>query len=436
MTTLDLDPAELSRCVQCGLCLPSCPTFRVTGDESQSPRGRIALMRAVEHDGAPLSPPVLRAFETCVQCRGCETACPSAVPFGHLMARTRAALVDRRLSVPWPLRAAYAGLGHPALVRSGARAIAFGQRLHLIPASLGVPRLALRQPPLAAFGHDVHLFTGCVMDACQRDVHRDTLALLAAAGSGATPTGDRVPCCGALHLHAGLAAQARQLAAEAVRALGDGRPVLVNSAGCGAMLKECGTLLGSAEAGAFSKRVFDVAEWLVPRLANLPEVSPLDLRVAVLDPCHLRHAQRTHTATRDLLTPFVRELVELDDDGLCCGAGGAYALVERREARAIRDRKLASIARSSPDVVVAANPGCAMHLAAGGLDVLHPVTLVARALAGAPPQSRPGGTGPVGNRGSREARDRRERRPGTLIRRDRLRLKASEQDGGTVARGL
>ncbi len=380
MTTLGLDPEELGRCVQCGLCLPSCPTFRVTGDESQSPRGRIALMRAVEHEGAPLSAPVRRSFETCVQCRGCETACPSGVPFGHLMARTREVIVQSGLSTSRPVRAGYAALGRPRLVRAAVRAAALGQRLHAVPASAGLPPLPLRQAPLRRTGSDAHLFTGCVMDACQRDVHRDTVRVLAAAGFGVEPTGDRVPCCGALHAHAGLGRAARKLAAGAVRALGDGLPVLVNSAGCGAAMKEYGRLLGSDAARELAGRVFDVSEWLAPRMANLPEVRPLDLRVAVQDPCHLRHVQRVHAATRAVLAPFVRELLELDDDGLCCGAGGSYAFFERREARAIRARKLASIARSAPDVVASANPGCSMHLAAAGVPAVHPMTLVARAL--------------------------------------------------------
>ena len=379
MTTLGLDPVELSRCVQCGLCLPFCPTFRVTGDESQSPRGRIALMRAVEHDGAPLTAAVRRSFETCVQCRGCETACPSAVPFGHLMAATREVLAQRR-PVPRWVRAGYAALERPSLVRAATRAAAVGQRLRMVPRWAGLPQLPLEQAPLAPTGTDVHLFTGCVMDAFQRDVHRDTLAVLAAAGVGTAPTGDRVPCCGALHAHAGLAARARRLAAAAVHALDDGRPVLVNSAGCGAAMKEYGQLLESDAAHELASRVFDVSEWLAPRVADLPKVRPLDLRVAIQDPCHLRHVQRVHGATRVLLAPFVRELVELDDDGLCCGAGGAYAFFERRQAREIRARKMASIARSSSDVVVSANPGCSMHLAAAGVPTVHPMTLVARAL--------------------------------------------------------
>ncbi|HTX62413.1 MAG TPA: (Fe-S)-binding protein [Acidimicrobiales bacterium] len=380
MTRLGLDPDDLNRCVQCGLCLTSCPTYRVTGDESQSPRGRIALLRAVEYEDAPLTVDVRRSFETCVQCRGCETACPSAVPFGHLMARTREVLADAGLSVPRPLRAGFALLGYPRLVRAAARATAVAQRLGLVPESTGLPRLPLRQAPLTPTGADVHLFTGCVMDACQRDVHRDTMRVLAAAGTGAVPTGDRVPCCGALHVHAGLGARGRRLAAAAVHELDDGRPVLVDSAGCGAMMKEYGPLLGSAAGRELGGRVFDVCEWLAPRLANLPTVPPLDLRVAVQDPCHLRHVQRQHAATRTVLGPFVRELAELDDEGMCCGAGGSYAFLERREAREIRDRKLGSIARSAPDLVASANPGCAMHLAAAGVPVVHPMTLVARAL--------------------------------------------------------
>jgi glycolate oxidase iron-sulfur subunit len=380
VTTLGLDPDELSRCVQCGLCLSSCPTFRVTGDESQSPRGRIALMRAVEHDGAPITADVRQSFETCVQCRGCETACPSAVPFGHLMARTREVLAENTASTPL-VRAAFAVLGRPVLLRAAVRAAALGQRLRVVPTSGSLPRLPLRQEPLIPSGNDVHLFTGCVMDAAQRDVHRDTVRVLAAAGYGATPTGDRVPCCGALHAHSGLLDPARRLARRAVASLGDGRPVLVNSAGCGAMMKEYGQLLSTDAAREFAGRVFDVSEWLAPRVTRLPQVARLDLRVAIQDPCHLRHVQHQHMATRTVLSPFVRELTELDDDGLCCGAGGSYAFFEAKEARAIRDRKLAAIARSAPDVVASANPGCSMHLAAAGVAAVHPVTLVARAIS-------------------------------------------------------
>jgi glycolate oxidase iron-sulfur subunit len=381
VSTLGLDPGELSTCVQCGLCLPFCPTFRLTGDESQSPRGRIALMRAVERDGAPLTTAVRRSFATCVQCRGCEPACPSGVPFGHLMAGTRAALADAHVVTPRWQRLGYAALARPRLLRATSRALALAQRAHFVPKALGLPPLPLSDRPLTASGDDVVLFTGCVMDAWQRDVHRDTKAVLEASGCGVAPTGDAAPCCGALHLHAGLAEAARRLARRAIAAIGGDAPVLVNSAGCGAAMKEYGHLLGTEQARAFSRRVFDVSEWLAMRMEALPSVLPLPLRVAVQDPCHLRHAQRAHLATRSVLEPYVRELVELDDEGLCCGAGGTYSLLEPAQARAIRERKIASIRLAAPDAVASANPGCGMHLAAGGVPTAHPMTLVARALS-------------------------------------------------------
>jgi len=158
------------------------------------------------------------------------------------------------------------------------------------------------------------------------------------------------------------------------------RPILVNSAGCGAALKDYGQLLGTAEARAFSERVFDVQEWLADRLGDLPEVSTLPLRVAVQDPCHLRHVQGVHLATRLVLARFVTEVVELEDDGLCCGAGGAYSVLQPGLAADIRARKLERISDAAPDVVASANPGCSLHLAAGGVAVVHPMELVADAL--------------------------------------------------------
>ncbi|NIR37636.1 MAG: (Fe-S)-binding protein [Actinobacteria bacterium] len=156
--------------------------------------------------------------------------------------------------------------------------------------------------------------------------------------------------------------------------------MLVDSAGCGAALKDYGRILGTPEAAAFSARVHDVHEWLAARIDDLPAVRPLDVRVAVQDPCHLRHVQGAHLPVRTVLRPFVTELVELDDDGLCCGAGGAYSLAHRDTAVAIRERKTAVIARAAPEVVASANPGCSIHLAATGLDVRHPMELVAAAL--------------------------------------------------------
>lgn len=145
-------------------------------------------------------------------------------------------------------------------------------------------------------------------------------------------------------------------------------------------MKDYGRLLGTKKARAFSNRVYDVQELLADHLAALPEVDALDLTVAVQDPCHLRHVQKVHEATRTVLRPFVRELVELDDEGLCCGAGGAYSIFQPELAGLIRDRKLDAIERAAPDIVASANPGCSMHLQSAGVPTKHPIELVRDAL--------------------------------------------------------
>lgn len=387
---LGVDEDELASCVGCGLCLPHCPTFRVTGEEALSPRGRIAAMREIHWRDAPVDGELVRIADTCVQCRGCETACPSGVPFGHLMEATREALAEDRSLVyqPWWRRLGYRALGHHRLVVAGSRALAVGQRLGLVPSTrLGLPaRLPLRSPALEPSGSDVYLFTGCIMDAWQRGTHTATMGVLHAAGAGVELLGHGGSCCGALQEHAGLGKQARSLASRVMAAAAGAAPIIVNSAGCGAMLKDYGRLLGTPEAVAFSARVVDVHEWLAPRVDALPadEWRKLAGPVAVQDPCHLRHVQRSHLAVRTVLRPFVDELVELDDDGLCCGAGGAYALVHRDLATDIRHRKLASIERSGARLVVSANPGCLLHLQAAGVNVRHPMQIVASAVAPEP----------------------------------------------------
>ncbi|MDP6979105.1 MAG: (Fe-S)-binding protein [Myxococcota bacterium] len=381
---LGIDPDALNKCVQCGLCLPHCPTFRATGDESFSPRGRIALMRAVQNDGAPITRDVERAFETCVQCRGCETNCPSQVPYGELIEPTREALAQRSRWRSRLFETLLGFLARPAWLRAGAGTAVALRRMGLVPRRLGVPEnTADSNAPIPATGDDVFLFTGCIMDAWQRDVHDAATRVLSAAGVGVQATGDAAPCCGALHRHAGLSSTSETHAEHVIRALStDDRPILVDSAGCGAAMKEYGQWLGTEEARAFSARVFDIHEWLSEQLDRLPRVEPLDVKLAVQDPCHLRHVQKVHLATRTALAPFVRELVELDDEGLCCGAGGIYFVLEPELAGTIRERKCGAIERAGADVVVSANPGCSMHLAAAGLEVCHPMQIIDRALAG------------------------------------------------------
>ncbi len=405
-TPLGLDDKSLAACVQCGLCLPHCPTYRVTGDERRSPRGRISLMRAVEWEGMTPDSEWLDAMDTCVQCLGCVTACPSGVPYGDLIATTRVAVAQVRRP-PLKLRAGLWCLGRPGLLRLGTTILAVLQRLGLLrlaPRSMtaALPaRLPLRRPRLSAPGFpprsqmntaandpsEVVLFTGCVMDVWQPEVHRAAEEVLTAIGVTVERSGDRVGCCGALHGHAGLESEARRHAERVVSALTGDQPVLLDSAGCGAALKGYGTLLRTPEARAFADRVYDIQEWLAAdgRLVALPsagqESGPRE-SVIVQDPCHLRHAQGCHGAVREVLAPHV-DLVELDDEGLCCGAGGAFSLVQPGLAGDARDRKVAAVARatdrSGATTVVSANPGCALHLAAVGLHVRHPVEVLADA---------------------------------------------------------
>lgn len=391
---LHVSDDDLASCVGCGLCLPHCPTYRVSGEEAASPRGRIALMREVQWQGAAADDDFARFMDACVQCRGCEVACPSGVPFGRLMEGTKEALAQQRRTVPPMVQVAYRALGHHRVVLAASTAAAVAQRLRVpLPAvarSSLPSRLPLRRPRLRPSGHAaqpgaVTLFTGCVMDAWQRPVHLAVQQVLEATG---TPVAFPVPvrgggCCGALHVHAGLTDQARSLVARMLASMpGDG-PVLVDSAGCGAALKDVGHLLGTPEAHEFAARVHDVHEWLAARMHLLPRPAQrFPQPVAVQDPCHLRHVQRAHTAVRSVLAPYAT-VVELDDDGLCCGAGGSWSALHPVEAAAIRDRKLAAVARSGAAVVASANPGCQLHLQAAALDVRHPLEIVAACLAGA-----------------------------------------------------
>ena len=223
------------------------------------------------------------------------------------------------------------------------------------------------------------LFTGCVMDAWMRPTHAAAKRVMEATGAGVALPGKGGDCCGALHNHAGLLDSARRLASRVMASMPGDAPIVVDSAGCGAMLKEYGHLLGTPDAEAFSARVRDISEWLAERTDRLPKGRRLSYAVAVQDPCHLRHVQRAHHHVRTVLAPYV-ELRELDDDGVCCGAGGAYAAQHPELALDIRQRKVDSIARTGATVVASANPGCAMHLAAAGLDVRHPVEIIDEAL--------------------------------------------------------
>lgn len=386
--TLNLDPDELNTCVACGLCLPHCPTFRATGEEALSPRGRIDAMRAVELRAAPIDDDFVHFMSTCVQCRGCEPACPSGVPFGHLIEGTREHLAEVGRITPWWQRIGFRVLPMHRLLLAGSTLLALAQRARLVPKRAGLTRLPLRRgPSIRATGGDAWLFTGCVMDAWLRDTHRSTARVLDALGVAYAVPGSGGGCCGALHTHAGLHDESVALARRVMGSMPGEAPILVNSAGCGAALKEYGRLVGTDEARRFSARVFDVHEWIEPRLDALPTLRPRSEAVIVQDPCHLRHVQKAHLPVRTVIARFAT-VVELDDDGVCCGAGGAYSALQPELAGQIRERKVGAIeraiARSGSRTIASANPGCSMHLQqvldAHGVTVRHPIDLLAEAL--------------------------------------------------------
>lgn len=383
---LQLNDAELASCVGCGLCLPHCPTYRVTGEEALSPRGRIASMRTVAWEGAPIDDTFVGFMETCVQCRGCEPACPSGVPYGRLIEDTRHSLAETHRSTPRWQRAGFSVLGHHRLLLIGSTLLAVAQRLRLVPRRLGLTRLPLRRgAALRSTGDDVFVFTGCVMDAWQRSTHRATQHVIEATGATCAIAERGGDCCGALHTHAGLTDQARRLAERTMTSMPGDAPILVNSAGCGAAMKDYGHLLDTQAARQFSARVLDVHEWLAQRIDDLPTPDPTRVRPSIIvqDPCHLRHVQKAHLPVRVVLGRYA-DVVELDDEGLCCGAGGAYSALQPSLAGEIRNRKLAAIDRatlvSGASVVASANPGCSMHLIAGGATVMHPLDIVAELL--------------------------------------------------------
>lgn len=347
-------------------------------------------MQAVALNGAPIDHAFTTAMDECIQCRGCEAACPSSVPFGHLMEGTRAALHASRAARPpvWR-RAAEAFVYRGVLARhrvllSLTWLLVVAQWLHLVPKRFGLPRIDAHdlRTPLAAApsgGGDAYLFPGCVMDAWERGVHADALTVMRAAGAQPMVPGPGADCCGALHVHAGRVGDARRLAERTIRSMPGTAPVVVDSAGCGAAMKDYGRLLGTAEARAFSARVLDFSEWLA-RQPPIP-VRATNQSVVVQDACHLRHVQKAHLAVRTVLRDAY-EVIETADDGMCCGAGGAYSVLQPGLSAAVRTRKVDAIEAvgGARPLVASANPGCKMHLRAAGLDVRHPAELLASAL--------------------------------------------------------
>lgn len=409
--------SALDPCVHCGFCLPACPTYLATGDEGHSPRGRIVLMRALERGEMSADDAALNDhLDACLGCRGCEPVCPSGVGYGRGLEAAREQLFTARgvsslarlvLGVfrhrmiwrpLFTLSRALRATRLPALL-AGKDRLRFGMGMLAASAEMRekpgwsagqreseaaeLPRTASVASAETPAPLTVALFRGCVMDTLFDHVHRATRRTLEANGYRVIEVEDQF-CCGALHEHAGDRAAARALAeANLTSFAGKADFVVVNSAGCGALLKDYGHLLGSESAAQFAATVRDVSELLADRGPR--KGAALELDVTYDAPCHLQHAQKVQEAPIALLQaiPGLR-LRLLPGSDRCCGSAGIYSILRPGMARAVLEHKIAGLksADPRPALVLTGNPGCLMQIGAGlraadvPIGVAHPVELL------------------------------------------------------------
>ncbi|MFI5490012.1 (Fe-S)-binding protein [Micromonospora echinaurantiaca] len=383
-------------CVHCGFCLPTCPTYVLWGEEMDSPRGRIYLMEE-GLDGEPLSPSMVRHFDRCLGCMACVTACPSGVRYDRLIEDTRQQVERRhprprrerllRTAIfqvfPYPRRLrllrgplrAYQASGLRQLVRRSGLAARLAPTLATLESlapTLGRPaRLPARLPAYGQRRARVGMLAGCVQRAFFPDVNAATARVLAAEGCEVVIVPDRQGCCGALSVHNGRVEEARRFARALIDvfdAAGIDRFV-VNAAGCGSSLKEYGELLRddpayAERAAAFAATVRDLTE-LLAELGPVARRHPLPVTVAYHDACHLAHAQGVRAQPRELLRAIPGlELREIADPEICCGSAGVWNVLNPEPAARLGERKARDVLATGAELLVTANPGCLMQVAA------------------------------------------------------------------------
>ena len=412
---------KLLTCVHCGLCLPACPTYRELGNENDSPRGRIYLMRGVVEGRLEVGDAFISHIDLCLGCRACESVCPSGVPYGQLLESARVdvaqAKADGRSAPAFIIRFILKHLfTRPMLLAaclaaarwfrdSGLARIFFDGRaiegrarfaLALLLASRSaiwkakspVATVKPAESPGDASALRVSLLRGCVMEGLFGEANRATERVLARNGCQVIDANGQM-CCGALHAHSGEIEVARRLARKNIEAfLASGcERIIVNAAGCGAAMKEYETLLADdsefcGRARDFSSRVRDISEFLAERGIEQPR-GVLESRIAYDAPCHLMHAQRVSLAPVDLLKSIPGVvMVPLSGYESCCAGAGIYNLQHPELSAKILDDKIRAIRESGADIVATGNPGCIMQIGAGAMmaglkvDVLHPIELL------------------------------------------------------------
>ena len=410
---------DYSRCVHCGLCLNHCPTYRLWQLEADSPRGRIRQMMLVEQGELPVSEGFVAHIDKCLDCRSCETACPSAVNYGKLVEHARAR-IERDYKRPLLSRIARTFvyrrfLPYPERIAMVAKLLRIYQRSSLQTAAratgilklLGLSERELLLPPVdrqfffdqlgktfAARGTrraHVAFFAGCVANVTFSALNEATIRVLTANGCEVVvPDGQF--CCGALPAHAGVRDVARDLARRNIAAFAsaDFDALVTNAAGCGSTLKEYDHLFTVDEpeyaaAAALARKTRDVTEFLV-ELGLSAQLNPVPARVTYQDSCHLLHGQKIREAPRQLLRaiPGV-EFVELPFADICCGSAGVYNVTETRASLDLLSEKMACAKTTNAQIIATANPGCLLQLRAGaeihktGQEVLHVIELLDRA---------------------------------------------------------
>jgi len=411
---------DYSHCIHCGLCLNQCPTYRLWGQEADSPRGRIRQMLLVDQGRLELGDAFVTHIDRCLDCRACETACPAGVQYGKLVEMARAQIEQKykrplaarvmrdfvyRKLLPYPRR--IAGLARMLRIyeRSGLGALARGtgilrvfgleERERLLPkidAKFFFSEVGKTFPAKGARRARVAFFGGCVAQVMFSELNRATIRVLQANGCEVVvPAGQT--CCGALAAHAGVRDVARDLARTNMDAFlaEDFDAILTNSAGCGSTLKEYTHLFSAGDvsheqAEKFERKMKDVSEFLA-EIGLSAALKQTPLRVTYQDSCHLAHGQKIREAPRKLMRaiPGV-ELVEMPLSDICCGAAGVYNITETEASLELLERKMDSVAQTKVQAIVTANPGCMIQLRAGaasrntGQEVLHVVELLDRAL--------------------------------------------------------